>query len=819
MYSIFKVLFLSLCVIANTHFAYAQTASILPQGKTQFLDNNGNPLTSGTVDFFVPATTTRKTTWQNSAESIANTNPIVLDGGGRALIYGDGVYRQVVKDRLGNVIWDQLTSSSGSGSSSGPVATGDGDLVGTIKPWAGMTAPNQYAFTYGQEVSRTTFSVLFTAITSSQAVFCTSGSSVLSGIGDTTNFWIGMSVETSCVPAGFSTVASKTATSVTLVALANVTTNSTAIFFPWGRGNGTTTFNLPDFRGFTLAGNNIMGGVSGSQLTTAFFGVTDPNSSGAPGGSQSKVMLLTNLPPQTPAGTIVSTFTGTSLSNLGFAAAASGFGQGIWFGGTGASVSGAIPNGTVASTFNGTPFAGQNSTPISSIGPTKTANYIIKITPDANSATASGVTDIQGMTGSIACSAGLVCTGNTITATGSIQFTSVSPGIVPASGGGTINYLRADGLWTNPSLSGCQSGWFCVSGYGSPALAVAALNAAGGGTLYFDTTVTVAAALVITVDTTILCKSNATKILTSSSTADLFTLSSNTVTVRDCGLGYSGGAIKTAGYLINSTGTFGTFDNLLFDGNCWRCLNSAGIIKVITNTTMNANTQAVAGTSGGVVNTAEVLHMSNVTIGSGPTFTYDFGLLINQGAVDAVNLELLQEAVPIKITPGVGVAAFLKLATSYLDNCASQCMLLQTNGGAIGYVEVNSTEFGTANTTASNIQIDTATFGGNIGPITVSNSNIFAYNANSSNAIILVGSLSDINFNNSQIGNKHANGFSTFGAATATLNINNNRFTATTNAINFSAAQTTPIIQGNRYGGGAAGYAGSVATYIVNNVP
>jgi len=82
---------------------------------------------------------------------------LTLDAAGRALLLGSGSYRQVVKDRLGNTIWDQVTSSTGSGGGGGTIATGDGDLVGTIKPWAGMTAPNQYVFTYGQEVSRTTF--------------------------------------------------------------------------------------------------------------------------------------------------------------------------------------------------------------------------------------------------------------------------------------------------------------------------------------------------------------------------------------------------------------------------------------------------------------------------------------------------------------------------------------------------------------------------------------------------------------------------------------------------------------------------------------
>lgn len=415
-HSIFKTFLLSLLVFAQVHFAYAQTASILPPAKTTFVDQNGKPLTSGTVDFYIPSTTTRKTTWQDAAETIPNTNPVVLDAAGRALILGSGNYRQIVKDRLGNLIWDQITSSTGSGSTP-TVSTGDGDLVGTIKPWAGMTAPNQYMFAYGEELSRTTYAALFTAITSTQAVFCTSGSAILSGLSDTTNFPIGAKVEISCVVAGSSTIVSKTSSSITLAANSNVNTNTTAIIYPWGNGNGTTTFNVPDFRGLVIAGNNNMGGVASSILTTTFFGSTNPNSIGAAGGSQSTVLVQANLPSATLTTTIVDPghghpgstglLEGLSTSNLTTAAR---------FGGND-SASGNTQALTIANHVTGitasTALGGSNS-PMSLIQPTKTSNYIIKVTPDTNSATASGVTSLGGMTGSIACGTGLLCTGNNI---------------------------------------------------------------------------------------------------------------------------------------------------------------------------------------------------------------------------------------------------------------------------------------------------------------------------------------------------------------------------------------------------------------------
>lgn len=87
-------------------------ADLLPNGMQQFFDNNGDPLSSGTVDFYIIGTTTRKTTWQDADGSVANTNPITLDSAGRATIFGSGGYRQVLKNSAGTTIWDKNTYSA-----------------------------------------------------------------------------------------------------------------------------------------------------------------------------------------------------------------------------------------------------------------------------------------------------------------------------------------------------------------------------------------------------------------------------------------------------------------------------------------------------------------------------------------------------------------------------------------------------------------------------------------------------------------------------------------------------------------------------------
>ncbi|WP_186040586.1 hypothetical protein [Burkholderia gladioli] len=89
-------------------------ASILPNGRVQFIDQNGKPLVGGSVTFYEPGTTTKKDTYQDSAMTEPNTNPVVLDSRGQATIWGSGTYRQIVQDVFGVTIWDQVVSSSAS---------------------------------------------------------------------------------------------------------------------------------------------------------------------------------------------------------------------------------------------------------------------------------------------------------------------------------------------------------------------------------------------------------------------------------------------------------------------------------------------------------------------------------------------------------------------------------------------------------------------------------------------------------------------------------------------------------------------------------
>ncbi|MDN7558231.1 hypothetical protein [Burkholderia orbicola] len=95
--------------------------ALIPVGKVQWTDANGNPLVGGKVYFYVPGTTTPKNTWQDPAGTALNTNPVDLDARGEAVVWGSGSYRQIVTDSNGALIWDQVTSD--------PVAAALGEFL------------------------------------------------------------------------------------------------------------------------------------------------------------------------------------------------------------------------------------------------------------------------------------------------------------------------------------------------------------------------------------------------------------------------------------------------------------------------------------------------------------------------------------------------------------------------------------------------------------------------------------------------------------------------------------------------------------------
>lgn len=117
----------------------AHAASLLPNGKQQFFAADGTLCVGCKVYFYIPNTTVPKDTYIDAAATTLNTNPVVADSIGSAIIYGIGTYRQILKDASGNTIWDTVTA----------------DQVSLTAAWSGISAGSQNA----QTVTNANFSL------------------------------------------------------------------------------------------------------------------------------------------------------------------------------------------------------------------------------------------------------------------------------------------------------------------------------------------------------------------------------------------------------------------------------------------------------------------------------------------------------------------------------------------------------------------------------------------------------------------------------------------------------------------------------------
>lgn len=108
-------------------------AGLLLPPQFQFVDPNGVPYAGGTLATYIPNTLTGKLTYQNEAETILNSNPILLDDRGACTVFGNGDYRLILRDVNGVQVFDQLSSE--------PI---DASAFGAVLPCLGL--PSLQAF-------------------------------------------------------------------------------------------------------------------------------------------------------------------------------------------------------------------------------------------------------------------------------------------------------------------------------------------------------------------------------------------------------------------------------------------------------------------------------------------------------------------------------------------------------------------------------------------------------------------------------------------------------------------------------------------------
>jgi hypothetical protein len=153
----------------------AQCSMLIPPD-TQFFDANGDPLASGTVEFYVAGGGAGKAVYAdgNGLTSLGTT--VGLDSSGRAKIWLDGYYYVVLKDSLGNTIWteDNVSSAYSPAASTAPTMS-EWQLEDDIYTFVGATqfsVPGDQTLTYtiGRRIKATvTAGTIYGTITNSVA--------------------------------------------------------------------------------------------------------------------------------------------------------------------------------------------------------------------------------------------------------------------------------------------------------------------------------------------------------------------------------------------------------------------------------------------------------------------------------------------------------------------------------------------------------------------------------------------------------------------------------------------------------------------------
>jgi hypothetical protein len=69
--------------------------------------NTSGPLAGGKVYAYAAGTSTAKTIWLNRSKSTVAANPYTLDANGTAALFGDGIYRIVIKTAAGVTVYDR----------------------------------------------------------------------------------------------------------------------------------------------------------------------------------------------------------------------------------------------------------------------------------------------------------------------------------------------------------------------------------------------------------------------------------------------------------------------------------------------------------------------------------------------------------------------------------------------------------------------------------------------------------------------------------------------------------------------------------------
>jgi microcystin-dependent protein len=159
--------------------------------------------------------------------------------------------------------------------------------IGSVIDFAGVVVPTDYLLCDGSAYNRSTYANLLASLV--QGITCSTSNTLntITGISSTANMYVGMQVEGIPIPSGTIVASIIDGTSITISNSATASGSYLLVFYSWGNGDGSTTFNVPDLRRYTTIGSKGTG--------TSTIG----NQTGQEGGFESHIVGLNEIPNHT----------------------------------------------------------------------------------------------------------------------------------------------------------------------------------------------------------------------------------------------------------------------------------------------------------------------------------------------------------------------------------------------------------------------------------------------------------------------------------------------------------------------------------------
>jgi microcystin-dependent protein len=173
---------------------------------------------------------------------------------------------------------------------------------GVEAPYAGILAPTGWLFEYGQAVSRTGATANLLAAITATCTGNTNGNTTINGLStDLRGLGLeGAFIEGTGISLATTIVSIASASSMTVSATVSGTNTGVSLrILPYGQGDGSTTYNVPDRRGRSVFGRDNMGGSAASRITT-----NSGTHLATAGGEETHTLVTSEIPAITPSGTI-----------------------------------------------------------------------------------------------------------------------------------------------------------------------------------------------------------------------------------------------------------------------------------------------------------------------------------------------------------------------------------------------------------------------------------------------------------------------------------------------------------------------------------